>query len=272
MAFTDILGNLASYPDAYEFAVGDQKVTLGEVRAEAKRQQTAYAAQEANLTRERNEVKELATKAADLLSKAQPLAEAGARTEAKPATADEFDSDPWWEPVRKQFSTRLTPLEAQLKDAMAKIDLQNKTLEKAALVFGKRVFREDYERSKGALKGDKYKDWRDPEKLANYAAQHQLVDELGFPSIEKAVSEITKEDELDRIRQEAYERGKNEGKSAQRMAGMARPSSASGKGGAPSKGLDPTKNFEDLGDEVMSDPDLSKMLSELNAIDPADIQ
>jgi hypothetical protein len=59
---------------------------------------------------------------------------------------------------------------------------------------------------------------------------------------------------------------------------MARPSSSSGKRGASKEeGLDPTKNFEDLGDSIMNsnapdDVELRQMLSQIGVDSPDQIQ
>jgi hypothetical protein len=272
MDFSAILGDANTFPDTIEMTIGAEKVTLGQLRDLSTKQQNAVTERMNLLQTERNEVKELAVKAADLLSKAQPLADAGAtRQPAQSAAGEDYwDTDPYYEPVKK----RLGPLEAQVKQALEGIKAQNATLERAALFIGKRMFRDDYERSKDRLKGDKYKDYRDPDKLAQYAVDHQLVDEFGFPSVSKAVQDITKQDEIDRIREEAKQSGIEEGRRLARMSTMTRPTSAAGsRGGAkPAKGLDPTKNFEDLGDVVGEDAELMEQISQIAGLDPSQLQ
>ena len=271
MDFAAILADDKTFTDDIEMTIGAEKVTLGQLRDLSKKQQATLTEQMNTLSRERNEVKELAVKAADLLSKAQPLADAGVtkQTEQRSTPEDYWDTDPLYEPVRK----RLSPLENQIKEQNNLIAKQQSALEKAAFIFGKRMFREDYERSKSRLSGDKYKEYRNPDKLAQYAVDHQLVDEFGLPSVEKAVADITREDETERIKREAYDKGLEEGRVNGRMASMTRPGSAAGtRAGAKGKALDPSKNFEDLGDAVADDPDIMKALSQLGDLDPSLLQ
>lgn len=260
MDFSAILAD-NSIPDTVEFELGGQKLTLGAVRDLSKRQQKQLSDEMERLTKERNEVKELATKAAELIANAQ-------RTQPQPQpepTVQNTDdwNDPWYKPIKDH----LTPLEKQMQEAQAKLAAQEQTLQKAAMFLAKRMFREDYRDVKDRLKGDKYKDYRDPDKLADYAAKHNLIDEMGFPSVTRAVDELTREDALEAERKKAYEEGIAKGRIEGRMGTMPKPSSAAGAKGAPSKGLDPGKNFEDLGDSVSEDPELMQMLSQIGALD-----
>lgn len=258
MDFAAILGD-NSIPDTVEFELNGQKVTLGAVRDLSKRQQKQLSDEMERLTRERNEVKELATKAAELIANTQRT-----QTQAEPVVPNDDWNDPWYKPVKDHF----TPLEKQVQEAMTKLNAQEQALQKAAMIFAKRMFREDYRDVRDRLKSDKYKEYRDPEKLAEYAAKHNLVDDMGFPSVTRAVDDLTREDALETERKKAYEEGLSKGRIEGRMGTMPRPSSATGGAkSAPSKGLDPTKNFEDLGDSVSEDPELMQMLSQIGALD-----
>lgn len=267
MDFSDILADANTFPDTAEITIGDQKISLGQIRDLSKKQQASITERMNALDKERNEVKELAVKAADLLAKAQPLAD-GATRKVEPkqeTTEDYWDTDPLYEPIRK----RLSPIEKQLKDAMDTITAQKTALEKAALIFARDRWDRQYESGKIRLKGDKYKDYRSVDKLAEYAAQHQLVDAFGMPSVERAIVELTKPDELEELKRQAKEEGIEEGRRMARLNTMARPTSSSGKsaGQKPSKGLDPTKNFEDLGDAVAEDADLMEALAKVSGLD-----
>lgn len=278
--FASILAD-SSIPDNIEFELGGRKVTLGDVRDLSRRERQQISERLSTLDREREEVKRLANQAAEVITRmderksAMEAAAAVAAVSPTPnAALDEFDTDPYFAPVRN----RIKPLESQLKDIRtaqeaalkelkAQQAQQQSALEKAAQIFASRMFREDYRDVKDRLKGDKYKEYRDPLKLAEYAAKNQLIDENGFPSVYKAVDALTREDEIERIRSEARAEGRKEGVLEGRMANMPRPTSNTGGRGSTPKGLDPDKNFEDLGDSVAEDPELMAMLSQLGVND-----
>ena len=233
----------------------------------AQREQQALADQINSYKTREAEVTDLATKAASLIANAERLnAQPAAQPARQPSEWDQlYDTDPSYAPVR----TRLAEYEKNLKEATDKLSAQQTALERAAGIFAKRLWRDDYKESKERLKGDKYKDWRDPDKLANYAAQRNLLDENGLPSVSRAVEDLTREDEMQRLRDDAKAEGIREGRMQARMAGMERPSSASGpKGANADTALDPTMNFEDLGDKALADPQTRELLAALGEMDP----
>lgn len=264
MDFATILQDAVTFNDNIELTVGNEKVTLGDIRNLSRRQQEQVTNRMNELQREREEVKTLATKAAELLSRQEQPQTRQATQQA--AGGDDWDTDPFYAPIR----TRISPLEKQLKEALDAVKQTQDQMQRAALIWANDRFAAEYRDNRDRLKGDKYKDWRGEkavDKLAEYAAEHKLVDRFGMPSVSRAIDELTKEDEVDRIRKQAREEGIEEGKRQQRVSTMQRPTSASGGKGAASKGLDPTKNFEDLGDSVAEDPELVEMLSQIGGLE-----
>lgn len=260
MDFSTILKDEATFPDTAEITLGTEKVTLGQIRELSRSQQKQVADQVNALQRERDEAKSIATKAAELMEKVNT---------APPATQtvpDDFDTDAWWEPVRKKFN----PLADQLKAIEAGQKAIQESVARAASIWAQDRWKGQYERGKERLKGPKYSEWTF-EKVRDFAATNKHLDEYGFPAIDKAISEITKEDEISRIRQEEYERGVREGAVKSRLASTARPTSSAGIPKPEGVGLKSDGNFQDLGDAVMSDRDLAEAFSQLSGLSPDDL-
>ena len=280
MNFAEILSDEKTFTDDMEIVLpprGDgqasQKVRLGDIRDLSRKQQQALAARLDETNKEFDKARSLATQAAEALAKIQGQATDTTTTTTKPVTTtdteDYYETDPLYAPVRKRYSA----LEAQLKEAADKLKGQETIQTNLLTLLTRRMVRDDFDRVRDKLKGDKYKEWRDPDKLANYAVQHRLVDDMGMPSLERAVSELTREDEVTAAYQRGIDEGRKKGTIDARLASMQRPTSASGKTAAQQPaGLDPTQNFEDLGDKIMDDPEALEMLSQLGALSPADIQ
>ena len=264
MAYADIFKDESTFPDSIEVTLPNgQKATLGEIRDLTRTQQKSLAGEMERLTKEREEVKGLATQTADLYTKLQERDAAGPVKQAPP---DDFDTDPWWEAPRKRFKA--------VDDDLKAIKEQNKalqaTLERAALIFADQRWEGQFDRVKDRLKAPKYADWTF-EKVRDYAANNKIFDKWGFPAMDKAVEAITREDELERIKQEAFEKGVREGSVKARLRATPRPTSASGGKPQASKGLDPTKNFEDLGDSIADDREVAEMVAGLQGMSPEDL-
>lgn len=264
MDFASILKDETTYPDTAEITLGSEKVTLGQIRDLSRKQQKAISDQMDALTRERTEVKTLAEQTADLMTKLQAREQEPAKTVVP--EANDFDNDEWWKPVR----AKLTPLEASIKSLVEGQKALQTSMEKAALIFANDRWRGQFDRVKDRLKAPKYSDWNF-EKVRDYAAQNKYLDEYGFPAIDKAVEAITREDELERIKQEAFEKGLREGAVKTRLGSTPRPTSASGAKPKAATGLDAAKNFEDLGDSVQSDRELAEMVAGLQGMSPEDL-
>ena len=264
MDFQTILKDEATYPDSAEITLGNEKVSLGQIRDLSRKQQKAISEQMDTLTRERNEVKTLAETTADLMTKLQ------AREAEAPKTvvpeANDFDNDDWWKPVR----AKLTPLEASIKSLVDGQKALQNSMEKAALIFANDRWKGQFDRVKDRLKAPKYSDWNF-EKVRDYAATNKYLDEYGFPALDKAVEAITREDEMERIKQEAFEKGVREGSVKARLGANPRPTSASGGKPRATSALDPSKNFEDLGDAVADDRELAEMVAGLQGVSPEDL-
>lgn len=264
MAYTDIFKDESTFPDTLEVTLPNgNKATLGEIRELTRSQQRELAGQMELLTKERKEAQKIATDAADLMNKiqSQPQLEP-----AKQTTPDDFATDPWWEPARKAIN----PILDTLKEIQASQKAQQEAVARAASIWAQDRWKGQYERGKERLKGPKYAD-QTFEKVRDFAAQNKILDEYGFPDIGKAIESITREDEIERIKREAYENGLKEGAVKGRLGATPRPSSAAGAPKPDGVGLKPDGNFNDLGDAVMSDRDLAEAFSQLAGLSPEEL-
>ena len=259
----DILKDEKTYPDTLELPVGNDKIPLGTIRATYK----AVATEREQLGRDRQVVVDLATKAADLQAKLdQQLADAAAGSSRRAApTDDDFDTDPFFAPVRK----RLDPIQKLAEELKTSNEQLAKSVANAATIWARDRWEGQLSRNRDRLKGDKYKQYQDVESLLKYATEHRILDSYGFPSVEMAIGKLTEADTLEAKSNEAYERGLKEGQMKARIASMGRPTSASGpKTEESSVGK---RGLEGLGDDVANDPEIMEMLSQLGAVTPEDI-
>lgn len=265
--FDDILKDDKNFPDTLELPVGDKKIPLGELRAFTKAQQQRVETELSAAKQTRDAAVRDSEKAAEVLSNLQKLQEEASKVTTRSADAgDDWDTAEFWKPVK----SRLSPLEKKLQDYEAKNAELANALSRAATIFAEDRWDREFDSNADRLKKSKeYKDW-DQQKVRQYAVDNKLVDRHGFPSVAKAIQELTKVDEMELARQQAREEGLQEGLQRARMSTMARPTSHSGKRSTGAV-IDPTKNLEDLGDAVMDDPELTKMLSDLGTLTPNDI-
>lgn len=265
--FEDVLKDEKNFPDTLELPVGDKKIPLGELRAFSKAQQQRVETELNAAKQTREAAVRDSEKAAEVLSNLQKLQEEASKVTTRPADAgDDWETSEFWGPVKK----RMTAREQEAADLKKTVENLTNTITRAATIFAEDRWDREFEQSAPRLKKNKqYADW-DQGKVRQYAVDNKLVDRHGFPSVTRAIQELTKEDELEIARQQAREEGLQEGLQRARMGAMARPTSHSGKRSTGAV-IDPAKNLEDLGDAVMDDPELTKMLSDLGTLTPNDI-
>ena len=264
MDFAEILQDEKTFPDSAEIEIGGKKISLGAIRDSSKKQQAAITERMNALDTERNSVKELTDKAATLYAQLQE--KEATLGKPAPAPSDDIDNDPFWQPVAKKLKS-YSETEKELRDTLKSL---TDTVRNAATIFARDRWDGQYERGQERLKKSaKYKDW-DVDKVLGYATQNKLLDRHGLPSVERAIAELTKEDEMAIRIQEAFEKGKKEGQIAGRVGAMPRPSSATGPNSQPTSEV-AKRGLEGLGDDVMNDSELTEMLANLGTLDPNDV-
>jgi len=262
-----VLDDTKTYPDNTEFAIGNDKVTLGELRT-ARTQMEAELGKKTQAADDKfREVTELATKAAELKAtyerQVADLQKNDKGNRGGSTSEDEFESDPFWQPANKKFKA-INETVQKMNDTVTKLA---GAMEKATTIWAEDRWRGQFDRLAPRLqKIEKHKNMT-YEQVRDYAAEHKLVDRHGLPSVEKAILELTAESERDSLIQEAFDKGRREGEMRGRLAATVRPTSASGPPN-PEKSHVKDKGLEGLGDDVAEDKELTEMLAQLGATDP----
>jgi len=260
-AIKKFLQDAEHYPDNTMVTIGDQQVPISSLRQlnAAEREQLSNAMKANEDTRkqldvDRGKIVDLAKKAQEAYNAAE---EARAKAGQPPVTpgANPFD-DPWLAPVKKELEVRDAKLAAILEE--------NKKLQ-STLAQAATIFAEDrWDREFDHLDFGKREKKPTRQELLDFATKEKLVDRHGFPSITKAWEKMSEVDRIEAIRQEAMEKGREEG----RMAAIASRIPAPG---VPGPGQAPTMprvnpNAGDLGDlyaDALKDPELRALLEQL---------
>ena len=268
----DVLNDKNNYADDIEITIGTEKLKLGEIRGFTAKEKKELSESLQAAKRDREQAAEVSTKAAEIYNTLDALSKKAADDAAKRQPSgeeDDFETNNWWTPVRK----RMTAQEKQIQDAVTAVKTLTDSFTKAATMFATERWNNQYERVAPRLKKSKdYADW-DVTKLREYATKNQIVDEFGFPSVEKAAQTLTRADDLEEVRREAYEKGKKEAEQRLRLASQARPTSATGGKLPKGKSAVEEMGLEGLGDDVMGDEELMDMLGKAQAsFDPNSLQ
>jgi hypothetical protein len=272
MTLQEILADAKTFTDEMEMSLGDNKVKLGDLRGLTAKQQKDLSDKIQSATDRERTATEMATKASEIYNNLDALQKKALESQPKQPTgdSDDWETNEWWKPAR----TRLSSFEKQQKETMDKLTTLATAVERAATIWAEDRWNSQYERAAPRLKKNKdYADW-DVAKVRDYATTHKLLDGYGFPSIEKAVAELTKANEIEEIKKQAREEGLKEGMNRGRLERMNRPSSASGGRSAGAKKSSVEEHgLEGLGDDVMDDAELMEQLAEAQkAFDPTSLQ
>ncbi len=257
-----ILDDDKTFADGIEIVVNGEKGTLADLRGMSRKKQQELADRMKATEDKFTEVTNLATQAAALKQQLdEQLAKVG--KEKNPPTDDELDTDPFWAPVKKRYGT-VDATVKELKDTVTKLGA---AAERMATIWAQDRWRGQFDRLAPKLaKSSKHKDMTF-EKVREFAATNKLLDEYGFPSVEKAIVELTRDEDFETRLAEARQQGIKEGETRGRLAASGRPTSATGPK-KPEKSMVAEKGLEGLGDDVAADPELSKMLADLGAANP----
>lgn len=263
MTLQEILANKTTFGDDIELTIGTEKVNLGQLRDLSAKQQKDLSDKIAGADNREKEARDTAMKAATLLSQLEDARTKLEASKKEPVTDDDFDTSEWWKPVKARFAERDTKIDQALKG----IEALTKSVSQAATIWAKDRWRGQFDRVAPRLKKvDAYKEW-DLDKVLNYATEHKILDENDMPSVEKAVLELTKANDLKTAADEAYERGLKEGRTKARLETMPRPSSATGGKSGKGKSSVEEHGFEGLGDDVMNDAELMESLAKISDIE-----
>jgi hypothetical protein len=256
----DILNDKNTFTDNIELTIGTEKVTLGQLRELSATQQRNLSEKISGADRREQEARDTAMKAANLLSELEKAREVLTAQRTVTPTDDDFEKEEFWAPVRK----RLSEPNKKIEEALQRLDSLAKSVERAATIWAQERWQGQFEKSSPRLKKvDAYKDW-DYKKVLDYATERKIVDDYGFPSIERTVAELTKANEIDTIKKEAFEAGKKSAEQRKRLDTQPRPSSASGGKQPADKSAVAEIGLEGLGDDAMNDPELMDMFAQIS--------
>jgi hypothetical protein len=259
MNLEQILQDKSTFTDNIELTIGTEKVTLGQLRDLSSKQQKEISDKIAGADRREAEARDTAMKAANLLSELEKARETLTAKREQPPTPDDFEKEEFWSPVRARLATE----QKEREELKKSLDGISKSLERAATIWAQERWQGQYKEVAPRLKKvEQYKDW-DYKKVLDYATEHRVMDEYGFPSIEKTVMELTKANDIETIRKEAYEKGKNDAAKRNRLDSQPRPSSASGGRQPADKSAVQEVGLEGLGDDAMNDPELMEMFAQI---------
>jgi hypothetical protein len=254
-----VLADKTGYEDNIEIMIKGEKVTLGDLRTLSAAQQRSLSDKISGAEAREAEARDVASKAATMLAELKTASDALKQQRTTPPTEDDFDKEEFWGPVRKRFSDR----DAKIDQALKGIDALTNSVKQAASIWADDRFQGQYERNASRLKKvDQYKDW-DWKRTRDYAAEHKITDEYGMPSVEKAILELTKANDIEQIRKEAFEAGQKAAKQRNRLDSQPRPSSATGGRQPADKSAVAEIGLEGLGDDAVNDPELMELFAQI---------
>jgi hypothetical protein len=262
MTIQEILAATDTLPDSTEIPFGEHKVKLGDIRGLTAKEKKDLSEKMAGAESREKEARDTAMKAATLLSQLEEARTKLVEQKTTPVSDDDFDTSEWWKPVKTRFEAR----DKKIDEAITKLENLTKAVTQTATIWAEDRWQSQYERNAPRLKKvEAYKDW-DYTKVRDYAAANKILDAHGLPSVEKTILELTKANDLETARKEAYEEGLKKGRTQQRMDNMPRPSSASGGKAAKGKSAVEEMGFEGLGDDVMGDEEIMESLAKIQDI------
>jgi hypothetical protein len=252
-------------PDNTPITIGDQQIPLGSLRQlNASERQTlserlkGVEAKETELNTRQQNIVDLAQKAQAAYQAAEEARKTATTRQPDP-NADPL-SDPWLAPVKTQLESR----DKKIQELETLIKNQQTTLGQAASLFMKREWQREYD----GLNFGKREKKPTRDEILTYAQQNKIVDSDGLPSIREAWNKMSEGDRLEQLKQEALEKGREEGR-MEAMAARVTAPGVSGMGqsiqsGQPRKITPDTDVLGDLYGDAIKDPELRAMIEQMN--------
>jgi DNA repair exonuclease SbcCD ATPase subunit len=255
------LAEAQAHPDSTPVRIGDQELTLGDLRALDKQEREELNTRLANAKKLEEEVKTRQGEVLDLSKKAQAAYDAAVEAQKKAGTpppasgADPF-ADPWLAPVKKALDER-----------DAKIGELTNAIKQMVTVVGNaaNTFSEDrWDRQYQTIDFGKREKKPTRDEILQYAKDNKILDRFGLPSIAGAWDKMSEADRLEEVRKAEREKGREEG----RMEVIASRLPVPGTPGAgPAITPKIPANGDILGDlyaDSLKDPELKQLLEQLN--------
>ena len=257
------LENAAEFPDNTPITIAGREIPLGSLRQLNASERSTLSerlkgveSKEAELNSRQAGIVDLAQKAQAAYAAAEEArTKAGQRQEAP--GADPF-ADPWLAPVKTELGKRDKELE-EIK-AVAK-NLQA-TITQAATIWAQDRWDREYD----TLNFGKREKKPTRDELLKFANENKLVDRHGMPSIRNAWDKMSEADRMEQLRQEAIEKGREEGR-MEAMAARVTPPGVSGIGqgpaGPPRKITADTDVLGDMYGDALKDPELRALIEQM---------
>jgi hypothetical protein len=257
------LDDHASYADTTPIRIGETEFQLGSLRQLNASERTTLSDRLKAVETKEQEVERRQQTVIDLGQRAQAAfqaaEEARAKITAQPPNpgADPF-ADPWLSPVKNAFDERDKKYKA-LEDRANQLQA---TLTQAAKVFMSREWQREYD----GLNFGKREKKPTRDEILKYANEQKIVDQDGMPSVRLAWDKMSEGDRLEEARQQALEKGREEGR-LEAMAARVTPPGVSGIGQGPAQRQRPVNADTDvLGDiytESLKDPELRNLIEQM---------
>lgn len=247
----EILADPKNYADELTIQIGDTPVPLGSLRSIGKSEQDRLTSELSKATEARTQAEKERENALSLSQKAAELnAALEARIAADPRgtpTQDQFETDPWYEPIRKRLS-KYDEAVTKFNDAVSKLENMQKN---QAIVYADRLWDSEYEGLKFTDKNRKTRD-----EILKFAAENKIVDKHGIPSVRLAWDKMTEVDRMAEAAEAARLEGIEQGKREAFVSRVRPPSTVPPSG----NGAVQFDDWNKLTDAALADPEIRKLV------------
>lgn len=253
----EILTDVENYPDNLTIKIHDNDVPLGSLRTFNKSERDKLISEQSAAKASREAAEKERTAALALSEQAAKIQrDLEARIAADPRgnnpTQDQFDTDPWYEPIRKRMA-KYDEAVKKLDDATQRMENMQKNM---SMTWAQDRWDNQYRTISGSMT-DRNRKGKDD--LLKYAAENKLVDSYGIPSVTMAWDKLTEADRMAEATEKARKEGEERGRQAAFAARVRPPSS-----GRPGKTPVELNDWNDLTDVAMQDEEIAKMITSGN--------
>lgn len=248
----EILADSENFADNLTIKIGDTDVPLGSLRTFNKSERDKLISEQsaAKASREAAEKERVAALAlSEQAAKIQRDLEARIASDPRGGnpTQDQFDTDPWYEPIRKRMA-KYDDAVAKMNEATTKLENMQKNM---SMTWAQDRWDNQYRSLSMSDKNRKSKD-----ELLKYASENKVLDSYGIPSVTLAWDKLTEADRMAEAVEKARREGEEKGKQVA-FASRVRPPSSGRPGKAPAE----LNDWNDLTDVAMQDEEIAKMIT-----------
>lgn len=253
------LAGASEHADTTEVKIGDQVVTLGDLRSLNSEERTDLSTKIKEAETNRAKALDIANKAQGIFDQYQSkLAALPANTAPAAASGTDPFADPWLAPVKKALEDR-DKATAELKDMLKTV----------VTIVGNaaNTFSEDrWDREYAGINFGKREKRPTRDELIEFAKTNNLVDRHKLPSVTAAWDKMNQADREDEMKKAEFEKGRDAGR-METLANRLPPPGVPGPGPAPlpKPGVPGNGELGDLYVEALKDPELRALMEQLPA-------